>query len=290
MPEELNREERVVALRAHPLAQNSMNSAKMGALGLTLDIAIEPGWVGIIEELFGKITELQPEHWPMIAQIKEKFAGLRVYCDQITDDVQARRHIKDAIAYAEGRAARTCQVCGCRGRLRKNQRWWVTACKPHHEASATVRRLNDLPGADDAVANYSLATVKYLGTHRDLPALVFADLYTGQVREVDGSLAYLAGVFESESLLVAIDPASLGEVIPGPLSAPIHSAAEAFAEIASKHGRDPTQLELWLREAHCGQERHEVLYLSKIWRWVAGLDQLRELPSEDEEEDDHDGA
>ena len=51
-------DDRIRALMTHPLSQQSMNRAGMGALGTLCDIDIEPGWVAIIEDLYAMLMEL----------------------------------------------------------------------------------------------------------------------------------------------------------------------------------------------------------------------------------------
>lgn len=144
MPEETNRKERIAALMRHPLSQRSMNRENLGALGTLCDISIQPGWVGIIERLYERFMMLPEERRPVIVQIKEKFGTLRVYVQTVDPDVDA------PIKIAEAESARACQVCGCRGRMRKIGRWYATLCGVHHmHAEERHTNLDEVPGADD---------------------------------------------------------------------------------------------------------------------------------------------
>ncbi len=67
------------------------------------------GWVPLVERLVARLIKLG---WNRrLAQVKEKFGGLRFYVDDASDEVHA------AIDRAERRSYRTCEVCGARGRL-----------------------------------------------------------------------------------------------------------------------------------------------------------------------------
>lgn len=79
------------------------------------------GWLWIIEELNEKITAFTPNY--RVAQIKEKFGGLRYY----TWDVDYSL-IANLIREAEEAAARTCEICGQPGQLR-GDRWVRTVCE-----------------------------------------------------------------------------------------------------------------------------------------------------------------
>ena len=149
MPEEPNREARVEALRARPPSRQSMNRAHLGnEMASLCDISIEPGWVGILEELYDTFVDLPAP--PRIAQIKEKFGGLCVYADGGDADAL------NAIAAAEGRARRTCQVCGCRGSKRKNGGWYATLCDRHNQDGGQWRG----PGADDHIPCWALHAIR----------------------------------------------------------------------------------------------------------------------------------
>lgn len=67
------------------------------------------GWVPMVERLVARLIKLG---WNRrLAQVKEKFGGLRFYVDDASDEVHA------AIDRAERHSYRTCEVCGARGRL-----------------------------------------------------------------------------------------------------------------------------------------------------------------------------
>ena len=73
-------------------------------------------FAGMSDEEFDEI------HQPVAAQVKEKFGGLRFYCDN-TDD-----YILGAIALAESLSYRACEACGAPG-LRRPGGWIKTLCE-----------------------------------------------------------------------------------------------------------------------------------------------------------------
>ena len=63
-------------------------------------------------------------HQVRVAQVKEKFGGLRFYVDNADD------YVRGAIEMAEMMSLRTCEVCGNRGR--KHTGGWIrTLCEEH---------------------------------------------------------------------------------------------------------------------------------------------------------------
>jgi hypothetical protein len=62
---------------------------------------------------------------PVIAQIKEKFAGLRFYVRECND------RIDTLIEFAERMSRHTCEVCGAPGELDDGTGWMKTHCKKH---------------------------------------------------------------------------------------------------------------------------------------------------------------
>jgi len=78
-----------------------------------------------LEELEAEL-ETALEQLPTIVQIKEKFGGLRVYTNGITETHHAY------IDFASAMASRTCEVCGSPGESR-NTGWVKTLCDKHHK-------------------------------------------------------------------------------------------------------------------------------------------------------------
>ena len=73
---------------------------------------VGPGWGGLVEEAYEALPD-----GATIAQIKEKFGGLRVYAYPSVE----------AITAIEARSETVCEDCGAPGKLR--ERWWIrTLC------------------------------------------------------------------------------------------------------------------------------------------------------------------
>lgn len=102
--------------------------------------AVGPGWWPILESLCGQIQHhldwknKQSEVVPQVtvAQIKEKFGGLRFYYDGGDDAIDGM------LRMAESWAAHSCETCGAPGE-RRDGGWIRTLCD-HHEAERQLRR------------------------------------------------------------------------------------------------------------------------------------------------------
>lgn len=81
------------------------------------------GWQPIIEKLLETECSVPIE----IYQIKEKFAGLRVYYSGECPI------FAEALGLAEIEAAKTCQVCGDPGELDSTNGWWRIVCSRHRK-------------------------------------------------------------------------------------------------------------------------------------------------------------
>ena len=82
------------------------------------------GWHGLVHEMCKALSEL-PEGAPKVAQIKQKFGGLRVYLSQEATPAQA-----EIIAKAIEKAKATCEICGKPGTLKK-EGWMAVYCEFH---------------------------------------------------------------------------------------------------------------------------------------------------------------
>jgi hypothetical protein len=102
--------------------------------------AVDEGWWPIIEKLCANIqshidwknkqSEIVPQ--VTVAQIKEKFGGLRFYYDG------GDEHINGMVRMAEAWADASCEVCGAPGKSR-NDGWIKTLCD-RHELERQERR------------------------------------------------------------------------------------------------------------------------------------------------------
>ena len=86
-------------------------------------LAAPKGWDDLIEETFLKVLNIYPDL--EIHQIKEKFGGLRFYCN-VPFKHKAYSFIKDA----ETRSYHICQNCGSTEATNRNiSKYWVaTVC------------------------------------------------------------------------------------------------------------------------------------------------------------------
>jgi len=95
----------------------------------------DEGWFGIvssalqcIEERLKRVGKLEEFK---LAQIKEKFGGLRIYADGYSDE-----HIHGIIDMAEAMSYKTCEVTGRPGFLCKKGSWVKTLCPEKAEELA----------------------------------------------------------------------------------------------------------------------------------------------------------
>jgi hypothetical protein len=83
-------------------------------------LAVGDGWLPLLDDLFGKIIEADPE--AKVLQVKEKFGGLRVYTSSAVGVVS------EAAMQAEGKSYTICQDCGAPGREQTIRGWINTLC------------------------------------------------------------------------------------------------------------------------------------------------------------------
>ena len=100
------------------------------------------GWYDIIAELSQRIDDLAKaaglsgDDYPMAAQVKEKYGGLRFYIDPCNGDVA--NEIFAAIDDAEARSVKICETCGKPGRL-TGKGWIVTICEACEKKNEQAR-------------------------------------------------------------------------------------------------------------------------------------------------------
>ncbi|KAB2678070.1 hypothetical protein [Brucella tritici] len=112
---------------------------------------IDVGWIGLVDRYFDIVDRVVPQDVGFkVVQIKEKFGGLRLYCQpvlplmktkQTDDDVivshQPRKlerwelELQMAKVLAEQRSYFFCERCGQPGRLRVRDGYYFTACDVH---------------------------------------------------------------------------------------------------------------------------------------------------------------
>ena len=98
------------------------------------------GWWPILEALCGQIQhhidwknkQGNVVHQVTVAQIKEKFGGLRFYYDGGDDE------IRGMVRMAEAWADASCEECGAPGKSREGG--WIKTLCDHHEAERQLKR------------------------------------------------------------------------------------------------------------------------------------------------------
>lgn len=95
-------------------------------------ISVPHGWVPLVLHLNDDLESILPDY--TIAQVKEKFAGLRYYINTFAVDRLDPRiaMANEMIAEAERLSAQTCQVCGEQGQQRSTPTGSIsTLCDEH---------------------------------------------------------------------------------------------------------------------------------------------------------------
>jgi hypothetical protein len=120
--------------------------------GYTREIALESvgdGWASLIHFLFDRIDrqrmgrQSRSETLPVrVAQVKEKFGGLRFYYDWLnhtTYESQEATAFASAAHFAETLSFYLCEKCGAFGRPGKSG-WVMTLCELHaHETDGGAK-------------------------------------------------------------------------------------------------------------------------------------------------------
>lgn len=100
--------------------------------GNPFDVGHPPGWNSLVAELMSEIEKinenLPQEEWATVAQIKEKFGGLRFYMNSYPK--QYSEEIDKLIDAAEDTSVVTCVVCGAQGKMCNNG-WISPYCDQH---------------------------------------------------------------------------------------------------------------------------------------------------------------
>ena len=105
-------------------------------MGLT---SVGKGWAPLINRVFDKLETIKGSI--KIVQVKEKYAGLRIYTDYSNKEL-------DKIIYdVEKESLRTCEECGKLGKIRGKE-WYYTSCDIHAKNGDTPHKYQ--PGDKDA--------------------------------------------------------------------------------------------------------------------------------------------
>lgn len=88
---------------------------------------VHQGWWPILENL---LPQLKTAGVISLAQVKQKFGGLRVYVDVLDEDADVDNSvIRALINVAETEAWKTCEFCGKPGKKQSNDGAIVTRCE-----------------------------------------------------------------------------------------------------------------------------------------------------------------
>lgn len=101
---------------------------------------VGPGWQPIVEALHSSLQRIEPDY--EVAQIKEKFGGLRYYIHE-SDDFSpgGKRDQQTAlINFAEALSYRICEECGRPGGSGNVGTWIRTLCPECREKAVEARR------------------------------------------------------------------------------------------------------------------------------------------------------
>lgn len=83
--------------------------------------SVGPGWAGLIDNVFdAKPLDVR------ITQVKEKYAGLRIYTDR------KDKEFDDLLFDAQNESLTICEECGKPGLVREGG-WWTTLCDEHSQ-------------------------------------------------------------------------------------------------------------------------------------------------------------
>lgn len=92
--------------------------------------SVGSGWSDLITRVYSFIE--QQKLTVGIVQVKEKWGGLRIYTDQLCDELDI------LIEKVEKESFHVCEECGASGTLRKKNEVYFTACGQHSNDSVIV--------------------------------------------------------------------------------------------------------------------------------------------------------
>lgn len=88
-------------------------------------IAVGEGWFKIVSDLVDTLNAFGKPY--TVAQVKEKFGGLRFYINE-PDDKSIAEMMRARIYAAEARSLKTCDRCGRPAEQRRQHYWIYTVC------------------------------------------------------------------------------------------------------------------------------------------------------------------
>jgi len=93
--------------------------------------SVGDGWASLVNRVFDKLENIEGS--VKIIQVKEKFAGLRVYTDY------SNTELDKVIKEAERESFKVCETCGRPGKVR-GKGWYYTACDIHAKNGDTPHK------------------------------------------------------------------------------------------------------------------------------------------------------
>ena len=108
----------------YPILYKNLHNKTTSSSGYILPIVFGvdcgEGWYDLIEYASAKLEGLH--QGIEMVQIKEKFAQLRIYVNNHTDEVEK------ILGFVENESSTTCEMCGAKGEIFVDQGWWKTRC------------------------------------------------------------------------------------------------------------------------------------------------------------------
>ena len=115
------------------------NLTKKFAPGYYQSIDVDEGWYQIVLDCDKELSAIDPDY--IILQIKQKFGGLRYYCQSSQpDNPELFAQINSVIKKYENIAAVTCEVTGNPGVLMKSETGWHMTLDPLWAESALFHK------------------------------------------------------------------------------------------------------------------------------------------------------
>jgi hypothetical protein len=129
----MNSENTVKLLEKYSFVNNSIAYLREEGQSSPFELFLfecEDGWYDLLDRTFGEMQSAakHPEEI-YIAQVKEKWAGLRIYFNCHSDDFESLRFIVDQ---AEQESYHTCEKCGKKGSMR-DLIGYQTLCAKHYK-------------------------------------------------------------------------------------------------------------------------------------------------------------
>lgn len=84
--------------------------------------SVGAGWASLVNRVFDKLTTIKGT--VKIIQVKEKYAGLRIYTDY------QNKELSEIIHQVERQSFRMCETCGAAGLVR-GRGYFYTSCDAH---------------------------------------------------------------------------------------------------------------------------------------------------------------